>query len=63
MKFIKFGKLDKKILIPIIAGILRLIILLTYLKNPKYDILTKNPFVTSIYTSIGMISAIKLTQD
>ena len=58
MKFIKFGKLDKKILIPIIAGILRLIILLTYLKNPKYDILTKNPFVTSIYTSIGMISAI-----
>ena len=58
MKFIKFGKFDKKILIPIIAGILRLIILFTYLNNPKYEILIKNPFVTSIYTSIGMISAI-----
>ena len=58
MKFITFGKFDKKLLILIIAGILRLIIQFTYANNPKYDILIKNPFITSIYSSIGMISAI-----
>ena len=58
MKCITFGKFDKKLLIPIIAGILRLIIQFTYANNPKYGILIKNPFITSIYSSIGMISAI-----
>ena len=55
MKYIKLGTFDKKLLIPIIGGICRLIFTFFYKKNPKYPILSQNPFITSIYSSIGMI--------
>ena len=57
MKYIKLGTFDKKLLIPIIGGICRLIFTFFYKKNPKYPILSQNPFLTSIYSSIGMILA------
>ena len=57
MKFIKFGKFDKKLIIPIIGGICRLTFNFFYKKNPKYGILSQNPFIASIYSSIGMILA------
>ena len=57
MKCIKLGTFDKKLLIPIIGGICRLIFTFFYKKNPKYPILSQNPFITSIYSSIGMILA------
>ena len=57
MKFIKCGKFDKKFLIPIVGGIIRLIIKFFEKNNPKYEILLQNPFLISIYTTIGMILA------
>ena len=57
MKFIKLGKINKKFLIPVLGGTFRLIHLFLIGLNPKYEIATKNPFILSIYTNIGMIFA------
>ena len=57
MKFISLGKLEKKFLIPIIGGIHRLLFTFLNKKNPKYNIFSKNPFIASSYSSIGMILA------
>ena len=57
MKFIKFGKFDKKFLIPIVGGIIQLIFKYFEKNNPKYEILLQNPFLLSIYSSMGMVLA------
>ena len=55
MKCINFGDVNKRLLIPIFGGIIRLIYIFLIHRNPKYEIATKNPFILNIYTSIGMI--------
>ena len=57
MKCIEFGKVNKKLLIPVLGGIITLIYVSTRQKISKYKVLTKNPFVLNIYVSIGMILA------
>jgi hypothetical protein len=54
---ITFGKINMKFLIPIIGGIIRLIYRFLVNINSKYEIILKNPFILSIYTSIGMVFA------
>ena len=58
MKCINFGKFDKKLLIPVIGGLITLIYKYIVKNNPKYKILTQNPFLVSIYVAFGMILAI-----
>ena len=55
MKCINFGDVNKRLLIPIFGGIIRLIYIFLFHQNPKYEIATKNPFILNIYTSVGMI--------
>ena len=55
MKCINFGDVNKRLLIPIFGGIIRLIYIFLVHRNPKYEIATKNPFILNIYTSVGMI--------
>ena len=57
MKFISFGKINIKFLIPIIGGVVRLIYAFLINLNPKYGAAIENPFILSIYTNIGMIFA------
>ena len=58
MKCISFGKIDKKLLIPVVGGLTTLIYKYIVKNNPKYKILTQNPFLVSIYVAFGMILAI-----
>ena len=58
MKFIKFGTINKKFLIPIFGGIVMLVYELIIIKIPKFDIIAKNPFIMNIYVSLGMIFAV-----
>jgi hypothetical protein len=55
MNCIKFGKVNKQLLIPIIGGVVLLIFISLISLNPKYKIIRKNPFILSIYSSIGLI--------
>ena len=57
MKIITLGKLDKKFLIPILGGIFRMIFKFLLSLNKKSKIAAKNPFILSIYMSLGMILA------
>lgn len=57
MPIISLGKVNAKILIPILGGFIRLAYKYVIHLNPKYDILLKNPFIFSLYTYIGMILA------
>ena len=57
MAFIKLGKVNKKFLIPVIGGVILLVYRFLIIKYPKYEILTKNPFIYNIYISLGMILA------
>ena len=57
MSIISLGKVNIKILIPILGGFIRLIYKMLVKLNSKYEILLKNPFILSIYTAIGMILA------
>ena len=57
MRIITFGKINMKFLIPIIGGIIRLIYRFLVNINSKYEIILKNPFILSIYTSMGMVFA------
>ena len=57
MKYIEFGKINKKLLIPVLGGILMLIIFYIIKIIPKYDVTSKNPLILNIYVSIGMILA------
>ena len=57
MACLNFGKVNKKFLIPIIGGIVRLIYSFLIQLNSKFQIALKNPFILSIYTNIGMIFA------
>ena len=57
MKCISFGKIDKKLLIPVIGGIITLILTTLVSKNKKYNVLRKNPLILDIYVAIGMISS------
>ena len=58
MKFIIFGKIDRKILIPIFGGIAMLIYQYIFEFFPKNEIISQNPFLLNIYFSIGMIFAL-----
>ena len=57
MRFIKLGKINKKFLIPVLGGTFKLIYSFLIGLNPKYEIITRNPFILSIYINIGMIFA------
>ena len=57
MKIISLGRINIKFLIPILGGIIRLIYKYIIVLNDKYEALTINPFLLSIYTYIGMILA------
>ena len=54
MKYISWGKVDKKLLIPVIGGIVTLLLTTLISKNVKYNVIRKNPLILSIYVSIGM---------
>ena len=54
MQIISFGEIDKKLLIPILAGITSLIFRYTSNSNPKNEALNNNPFIKSIFTALGM---------
>ena len=58
MKCITFGKIDKKLLIPVIGGLVTLIYKYIVKYNPKYKIATQNPFLLDIYAAFSMILAI-----
>ena len=58
MKCITFGKIDKKLLIPVFGGIITLSYKYIVKHNPKYQIATQNPFLLNIYVALGMILAI-----
>ena len=53
MKYINFGKIDRKFLIPILGGITLFIYKCIYPILPKFDILIENPFIINIYFSMG----------
>ena len=55
MKYVKFGKVNKKLLIPVLGGIILLIYVSTIRRIPKYDAASNNPFVVNLYVSLGMI--------
>ena len=57
MKCINFGKFDKKLLIPVVGGLIVLCYKYIVKYNPKYGILTENPFLWNIYVAFGMILA------
>ena len=57
MKCVAFGKINKKLLIPVLGGIITLIHVSTRQNMPKYKVLKKNPFLLNVYVSIGMILA------
>ena len=58
MKCINFGKFDKKLLIPVVGGLISLIYNYIAKDNPKYKILCQNPFLFNIYVAFGMILGI-----
>ena len=57
MRIISLGRVNIKFLIPILGGVFRLIYKYIIILNDKYEALTINPFLFSIYTYIGMILA------
>ena len=57
MKYLNCVKIDKKILIPVLGGTIMLIYLYFIDYLPKYEIISQNPFLMNICTSIGMIFA------
>ena len=61
MRFINFGHLDIKFLIPITGGIVRLIYKYVIVLNDKYEALECNPLLISIYAYIGMILSVSYT--
>ena len=58
MKYIKFGKINKKFLIPVFGGFIVLVYKLTIPNVPKNEIISKNPFIINIYVSLGMLFAL-----
>ena len=58
MKCINFGKFDKKLLIPVVGGLITLIYKYIVKNNPKFKMLAQNPFLVNIYVAFGMILAI-----
>ena len=54
MNIVSCGKISIKILIPIFGGIIRLIGRFFVDINPKKEIISKNPFIISIYWAFGM---------
>ena len=57
MKYINFGKVDKRYLIPIFDGIIMLFYYYFLENFPKCEIISQNPFIVNIYFSIGIIFA------
>ena len=57
MKYISFGYIDKKFLIPVFGGIICLLFEFFIQYNPKIGKMGENPFIRSIYITIGMILA------
>jgi len=54
MNIVSCGKINIKILIPIFGGIIRMIGRLLLDINPKKEVVSKNPFIISIYSAFGM---------
>ena len=57
MKFINIGTIDIKFLIPVFGSIVGLIYNIFIVKSPKIRIIYENPFLLSIYVTLGMIMA------
>ena len=57
MKFISLGTIDIKILIPVFGAITTIIYGVFIRYNPKLEILLLNPFLQTIYVTLGMILA------
>ena len=55
MPLISLGKLDKKIIIPIIGGIAKLVYRFLYDLNEKGKNLNENPLIRGIYAAFGMV--------
>ena len=55
MKFFKFRNINKRFLIPVFGGLITLVYRIIMPKIPKYDIVGKNPFISNIYVSLGLI--------
>ena len=55
MKFISLGIIDRKFWIPVFGGIIAVIFNIIVVYFPKFDILNGNPFVKSIYITLGNI--------
>ena len=55
MTIITIGKVNRKILIPILGGIINIFFLYLLSKNPKLKVGLDNPFLISIYSTFGMI--------
>ena len=58
MPLISLGKLDKKIIIPIIGGIAKLVYRFLYDLNEKGKNLNENPLIRGIYAAFGMVLSI-----
>ena len=58
MALINIGKINKKIFIPIFGGLFRIIYKFIISFSSKAELLNKNPFLFSLYISIGMILAL-----
>lgn len=54
MNIVSCGKINIKILIPIVGGIIRMIGRFLLDINPKKEVVSKNPFIISIYSAFGM---------
>ena len=54
MALISIGTINKKLIIPILGGLIKLFYRIMKDLNPKKEILNKNPFLVSIYISLGM---------
>jgi len=58
MKFLTFGKIDKKLLIAVVGGLTTLTFKYTVKYNPKFQIIIQNHFLWNIYVSFAMFLAI-----
>ena len=57
MRIISLGTIDIKFLIPVFGGLVSLIYRIFIVKSPKIGIIKQNPFLRSMYVTLGMIMA------
>lgn len=55
MPIINIGQIDKKLIIPIFGGLIKLLSKKIFYMNPNYEIIIQNPLIISICYYLGMI--------